>query len=418
MRGAGKGGSGWAQRLAARLLPEGVAPTSGEGRARVGERVAAANGALSLALAAAKAALGWAAGSVSLIADAVNNLADVGSSLVVVFGFRWARKPRDREHPFGHGRVETLTTMVLAMILLGVALEVARAGLRRLFAPEPVEAPAWLLAAVGVTIALKLGMAFAAFGAARLTRSKLLETEAWNHGFDLASTGLVLVALLGARIGWLRLDGAAALGVAGLIAWTGVRYIRESANALIGLAPRPDHLSRLRRVASRVPGVRGVHDVMVHTYGDLRMISLHVEVDADLTVLEAHALAERVEAAVAAAEDGARVVAHVDPVDRSHPLYDEADAIVGTIVRAHPELVGYHDLRLDGPPDACGLAVDLVGHAELPREGFDGISEEIHAEVRRRLPTVGRIDIAVETEYASEHEERRVFRRRDRRPPA
>lgn len=401
------------ERTVMRLLPEGVRPSDAEGRSRIGVVEGAFAGVLNLLLAVSKAFLAWVSGSVSLWADAANNLADIASSVVVMFGFRWARRPRDREHPYGHGRVETLTTLILALILVGVAIEVARSGVSRILAPEPMQAHIWVLVAVAFTVGIKTVMALLVWKLARLTRSTVLEADAWNHGFDIASTSLVLVALIGGRFGWMRLDGFAALGVAFFIAWAGLRYVHTATTALIGQAPGSEVLAGIRRIACRVPGVRAAHDVMVHEYGETRIISLHIEVDATLSVLDAHALAERVESDIAD-EEGARVTVHVDPVDRSHVLYDEAEAALRGIVADHPELVGYHDLRLDGEPPRYNLSVDLVAHLGVPESEFEHKLDDIRRVVHERIPGVCRIDLGMEAEYASEHERRRVFRRSGR----
>ncbi len=394
--------------LARRFTPRGAPPGSAAGRTALGEMQAYVSMGFSAVLSVVKALLGTLSGSVSLLADAVNNLADVGSSLIIALSFRVSRKPRDREHPFGHGRAETVATLVLAIFLVGVAFEVARSGFRRLLHPVAVDAPWWLTAAVLVTVLLKGWLAVFSLALARHTRSKTLEADAWNHLADIASTALVVVALVGARTGAVRLDGYAALGVSLFIGYTGYRYIREAVDTLIGEAPSAEDLERLRAVAASMPGVRGVHDAIVHSYGDLRMMSLHIEVDAELSVLAAHGLAERVEQRIAEAE-GLKAIVHVDPVDRTHPAYARAEKTMNGIVEAHPEMVGFHDLRLHGEETAFELAVDLVVHAGVLPEAFPSILADVRDRLHARLPGCGPVDLGVETEYATDREHRRRF---------
>ena len=396
-------------RLVRRVAPAGLPPDAPAARMALGEFEGYVSTVLSVALTLTKAALGWISGSISLVADALNNLADVGSSLIVAFGFRWSQKPRDREHPFGHGRVETVAQMILSIILIGVAIEVARAGVGRLRHPEPCHAPWWLTASIVVTVLVKAWLARFARILAKATRSQVLEADSWNHTFDIACTLLVVVALLGSYAGWVRLDGYAALGVSFFIAWTGYRYARHAVNTLIGEAPADADLARVRSLAAGVEGVRGVHDVIVHAYGDVRLISFHIEVDAHLTLLAAHDLGEAVERKVAEAF-AARTVAHVDPVDRSHPGYAQAEALLRELLSGHAELAGFHDLRLAGPEGRYDLSVDFVARAHVASAEFGGILEGMCRQLHGRLPAARRVDLGLETEFASENELRRVFR--------
>lgn len=402
-----RGVTGWIVR---RVMRSGDDPRGTAARTALGEVEGYVSTAVSVLLAATKAVLGAISGSVSLIADALNNLADVGSSLLISLGFRWSRRPRDSEHPFGHGRIEAVATLVLAMFLIGVAVEVARSGARRLIAPTPIEAKTWLVAVIACTVLLKSWMALFARKLARLTNSRVLEADAWNHTFDILSSALVLLALLAARFGRPNVDGYAALGVSLFIGYTGWRYAREAVNDLIGRAPPSEELGQLRSIALRVPGVRGVHDLILHRYGDVRMVSLHVEVNSERTVLEAHDLAERVEAEIAAAM-GAKAVVHVDPVDRRHPAYGRVEKTLLSFIAAHPELVGYHDLRLTDVQGGYDLTVDLVVRARVQPDAFGSFLEEARLRLRRELPDAHRIDIGVETEFSSDPEHRRVFAR-------
>ena len=399
--------TGW---LVRRVAPSDVPPDHPRARTALGEFEGYVSTGLSVLLSLTKAITGWLSGSISLVADALNNLADVGSSLIIALGFRWSQRPRDREHPFGHGRIETVITLLLSMFLLGVALEVARSGVHRLLKPEPVFAPPWLTFVIVLTVAVKTWLALFARRLARATKSQVLEADGWNHTFDILCTLMVVLALLGARIGWLRMDGWCAVGVSLFIAFTGIKYARRAIDTLIGEAPSAEELARIRRLSCRVPGVRGAHDAIVHTYGDTKLISLHIEVDADLSVMAAHDLAERVEKRIADTL-GARTIVHVDPVDRSHPAYAEADAAMRGVVEGRSELAGFHDLRVTGRPEAFDLSVDLVAHAGVANEAFPRLLDEVRRVLHERLPASRRIDLGVEAEFASEHERRGVFTR-------
>ncbi|MDZ4198761.1 MAG: cation diffusion facilitator family transporter [Kiritimatiellia bacterium] len=391
------------------VLSADEAPSSPMGRMALGEFEGYVSLGVSVLLSVTKFSLGLISGSIALLADAANNLADIGSSLVVALGFRWSRRPRDREHPFGHGRIEAVATLVLSLILIGVAIEVFRAGLRRLMAPEVLEVSRWLLAVVLATVLLKVWLARFAARLAAATGSLTLKADAWNHGFDILSTFLVVLALVSARMGWSRVDGWAGIGVAGFIAWTGLKFALQSAHTLIGEAPAPEDIEAIETAAVSIPGVRGTHDVVLHTYGDIRLVSLHIEVDADLTVLEAHEMAERAEALIAE-RLGARVVAHVDPVDRTHPAYPKVEAVVRKLVESRSDLVGFHDLRVAGTHAHFHLMVDLVARANRQSSDFPVLLREARAWIRHEVPEAQDVEIGIESELAGDLEHREICR--------
>ncbi|GAB4238034.1 MAG: cation diffusion facilitator family transporter [Acidobacteriota bacterium] len=399
--------TGWLERRLG-----GHSPASQEGRSRLGELEGALATGASVVLVTVKLWLWSRTHSVALLADAVNNLADVASSLIVLYSFRVARKPRDREHPYGHGRMEPVATLILATVLMGVAFEVAQNGVSRLLHPQALQIAPLDIGILAGTVALKVALAAVAAWLARLTGSTTLAADAWNHGFDVLSTGLVLGAFVAAAGGLPQVDGWAALGVAGFIAYTGYRYIRTAVNQLIGQAPDHRELHALHRMAAAVPGVYGVHDVIVHSYGDRQLISLHVEVDARQSALEVHELAERVEHAIAE-KTGARVVVHADPVDHSHPQYRSVAAVLREVLAAHQDVVGFHDLRLFGEGDRIDMSVDLVVCTEVEPEIFEHVLVRLASRILANLPQVRMLDVGIEAEYASDREHRRVFVREE-----
>jgi len=395
--------------LLRKAVDPGSAPDSPENRTRIGMLAGWVSTVLSLFLCVAKGWLGLVSGSVSMLADATNNLTDVGSSLVIALGFQWSRKPSDEEHPFGHGRIEAVITLVLAIALLLVGFEVAKSGVARLLDPQPIDAPLWLMVSVGVTVALKLWMAVFARGLARLSKSHVLEADAWNHTFDVASTLLVVVALVGSRVGWTALDGWTAIGVAFFILYTGIKYAREAIDILLGKKPDSEEVAAIHCAVEGVDGVLGVHEIMVHQYGDVKMVSFHIEVDANLTVIAAHHIAEEAEAAVETQMQW-RAVAHVDPVDRSHPLFGELHAVLSRHVEADGELIDFHDLRIDGSQPPHAVSFDLVAGPDVPRGKYDAICERGMASLSTAFAgLLSTVEIGVEAPVDSAPMVRRRF---------
>ncbi len=396
--------------LLRRILDPASAPDSSENRTRIGMLEGWVSALLNLVLCVVKGWLGLVSGSVSLLADATNNLTDMGSSLVVALGFQWSRKPSDEEHPFGHGRIEAVATLVLAIALLVVGFEVAKSGVMRLVNPQPFDAPMWIMVAVGITVVLKFWLAIFARSLAKLSKSHVLEADAWNHTFDVVSTLLVVVALAGSHWGWMALDGWAAIVVAIFILITGIKFAREAIDILLGEKPDPNEVENILRIVEAVDRVLGVHEIMVHQYGDVKMVSFHIEVDEGLTLVDAHLIAEAAEAAVEQ-EMRWRAVAHVDPVNRSHPLFAELRERLDAHIRATPELIGYHDLRANGETPPYHISFDLVTNMETRRNQY----EELYTPCLKMLITefgerVAAAEIGIEAAVDSAPMERKQFR--------
>ncbi len=348
---------------------------------------------LNLLISVVKLVPGLLLGSVSLVADAIHSASDVASSAIVIWGFKASSKPSDREHPFGHGRIESIASLVIAVLLLVAALEFGKAAVARLLDPQPVQAPPLVLVLLGLTIAAKEWMARFALHLGRTINSSALKADFWHHRSDALSTVIVLLALAGAELGVSWLDGAAGLAVSGFLAWAGVELVRESVDPLIGEAPSPAMIQQIRGLALEVPGVDKVHDIIVHHYGGLVVTSLHIEVSAALSAVEGHELAERVEETVMEALPGWATV-HVDPVNRDHPLYDDVERFLEETVAAVPGAQSFHDLRIVGREAPCFVIFDLMAD-----QRDASAAGSIRDAVLGRFPDVDKVVINVEPRY-------------------
>lgn len=363
-------------------------------RARFGVLEGVISVVINLALAAVKAALGFAVGSVALLADAFHSASDVASSAVVIWGFKAAARPADARHPFGHGRLESVAALVIAVLLLVAAVEFGRSSVERLLTPRPVDASAWMLVVLGVTLVLKEWLARFSHGLARRLDSSALAADAWHHRSDALSTGAVIVALAADRFGWHWADGAAGLVVSLVLVWAGVSLIREAVNPLIGEAPEPVVLEQIRTTAMGFPGVDKVHDIIVHRYGTLLVTSLHIEVSGDMETMRAHELAENVERGITDRLGGWATV-HVDPVNRDHPLYPAMEEFLAREVARTPGAASFHDLRIVGREDPWYVLFDLATDGEPAAEA----AARLRAAVRQRFPEVAKVVINVESRF-------------------
>ena len=350
--------------------------------------------AVNLVVGAVKLVAGLAIGSISLVADAVHSFSDMLTSGVVIWGFSAAARPSDRQHPFGHGRIESIAALVIAVLLLVAALEFAMASVRRLLAPQPVTASWVLLGVLAATVLAKEWLARFALRLGRAIDSTALRADAWHHRSDVFATVAVLIALVGARFGVAWLDGAAGLVVAAALGWTGVELVKESADPLIGAAPPGELVEKIRDIALAVAGVDAVHDLIVHRYGGLLITSLHIEVAAKLDAMACHELAERVEEAVVA-QCGGWTVVHVDPVDRSHPLYGEIEGFLAARLGGEEAAPSFHDLRIVGREAPCYVIFDL----KAAPEDSSRLREELARELKAQFPQVAKVLVNLEPRW-------------------
>lgn len=261
---------------------------------------------------AVKFAIGTAIRSISLIADSFHTLSDVLTSMVVLAGFKISRRAPDEEHPFGHGRGESIATLVIALLLLLVGVEFLNQSVRRLFHPTPVAGTLLVVAIMALSaIAKELMASFSIWLGKRIDSSTLI-ADAWHHRSDAIASALVAVALIGAIFKVYWLDGLFGVGVSLLIAYTGIELGRSSVNYLLGRSPSTETLKTIHDEAAAVDGVIGVHDVNVHDYGQHLAVSLHVEVEPSLDVTQAHLIADEVERRITGRMKADAVV-HVDP---------------------------------------------------------------------------------------------------------
>lgn len=395
--------------LLQRVVVQGFPADSHDNRTRLGMLAGWTSAVMSGFMAAAKFWLGIASGSVSMIADATNNLTDMGSSLVIALGFQWSRKPRDEDHPFGHGRIEAVSTLVLAIALIIVGAEVAKSGVMRLVNPQPVDAPLWLLIAVGITVAVKSWMAVFARQLARMTKSQVLEADAWNHAFDIICTLMVVVALVSAKMGWGAVDGWTAIAVAAFILYTGISYAREAIDILLGQKPDSNTVQEIHDAVVAVDGVMSSHEIMVHHYGDVKMVSFHIEVDAKISLVDAHLISEEAEAVVEKHFNW-RALAHIDPVDRSHPIFEELSKVVHDYVDQESCLVEVHDLRAEGDAAPFKVSFDLVTNMETARSDYGGIYSNCLSWLQRKFgDRVSLAEIGIEAAVESAPMARKQF---------
>ena len=316
-------------------------------------------------LCAAKLTVGTLSGSVSITADAVNNLSDAAGSVVTLIGFQMASKPADREHPYGHDRMEYLSGLVVAALILLIGAELVKTSVQKILHPAAVECSAAMIAVLLASIAVKLAMALFNRDLGRIIGSSALEATAADSRNDVLATAAVLAACLIGRFTGLDLDGWIGLAVALFILWSGVQIARDTISPLLGAAPDAQLVRQLTAAITAHPDVLGIHDLMVHDYGPgRRFASVHVEMDARTDVLHAHEVIDGIERAVKK-EQNIDLVIHYDPVVTDDAELAALRAAIERAIHGFDPRLSVHDFRMVRGTQHTNVIFDMVVPEQL-----------------------------------------------------
>ena len=344
------------------LKPEGK--TEAQVRKGYGVLCGAVGVCLNLLLFLGKLLAGLASGSIAVVADAVNNLSDAGSSIVTLLGFHLAEQKPDHDHPFGHGRAEYLSGLVVAMLILLMGFELAQSSVRKILNPVPAEGGWRVTATLCAPIAVKVYMAFYNRRIGKRIGSTAMEAAALDSLGDCAATSVVLLASLVERYTDLVLDGWGGLLVALFILWSGFQAAKTTMDPLLGTPPSAEFVEEIRTLVLAHQPILGVHDIIVHDYGPgRRMISLHAEVPAGGELLELHSRIDHVERELRE-RLGCEAVIHMDPVCTDDGVTQETRKRVEALVRCIDGGITIHDFRVV-PREGKGH-VHLVFDAAVP----------------------------------------------------
>ena len=260
-----------------------------------------------------KLVFGFISNSIALIADAFHSLSDMASSGVVVFGFKMASKPADKEHPFGHGRAETIAALTISILIGFTGIEFIKTSITRFMNPNSIEVSWAVILVVLITIVLKEVLARLSYNLGDKINSSTLIADAIHHRSDMWSSVLVLSAFGGAWLGYPKIDAIMGLGVAGMMIQSAYAIARTAIDDLLGKPVDTETIKNIKEYAMQSPEVSNVHDIVVHSYGAHRFISLHLEIAEGKSPESMHDIADSVEKLLSH-EMEADVITHVDPV--------------------------------------------------------------------------------------------------------
>ncbi len=355
---------------------------------------------LNLLLFAGKFAAGFFSHSIAVTADAFNNLSDAGSSIITLIGFRMAGQKPDPDHPFGHGRIEYISGLLVAVIILLMGFELIQGSAAKILRPEDLTFSPAVLIILAVSILVKCYMyLYNRRLGKRLDSAAMLATAADSLSDALATT-LVLAATLTAHFTGLHIDGWCGVLVGLFICWTGFNAARDTISPLLGQAPDKEFVRQVNEIVMSHQNVLGIHDLIVHNYGPGRiLISLHAEVPADGDILTLHDMIDRIEHQLRDALD-CHAVIHMDPVCVNDQETNRLKSLVlGYLEEISPRLT-MHDFRIVAGPTHTNLIFDVAAPYDFPLQDSELI-QAINQRIQQENPGFCAV-IEVDKQYTSE----------------
>lgn len=345
-----------------------------------------------------KFAAGMLSNSIAITADAFNNLSDAGSSIITLIGFKMAGQKPDPDHPFGHGRIEYISGLLVSVVILIMAFELLKSSVQKILHPQELSFSPVIIMILLASIAVKCYMAYYNKKIGEKINSAAMRATATDSLSDTLATTAVLIATLTGHFTGLAIDGYCGILVGLFICYAGISAAKDTISPLLGQAPDPDFVRQINDIVMSYDGVLGIHDLIVHNYGPGRvLISLHAEVPADGDILTIHDMIDQIEHNL---KDSlhCHAVIHMDPVCTNDP----------ETVRLKKKVQGYlaeldsgcslHDFRIVPGPTHTNIIFDIVVPYDFKMTDQE-ITDAVSAKIRQDNPNYFAV-IEVDKQYA------------------
>jgi len=368
-------------------------------RSLYGIRISGISIGVNLMLFVLKIVMATLTGSISLMADAIHTLSDMATSAIIMISFFVTKKPSDSHHPFGHGRMESVATLIVA-VLLGVAgVEILKGSIERLIHPIPFKASWTVIALIAATVIVKELLALYSSHAGKKIDSESLMADSLHHRTDAISSLLVIAAFIGQRYRINYLDSTAGILVALFIVYTGFKISLRVINDLIGTQPSEKLVNEIKSTVMKFKQVNGIHDLIIHQYGQNRVLSFHIAVSDDLSLKQTHILGERIEKLVNQKFHTHSTI-HFDPIDLKDPISIRLNLFVSDLLKKEGGSSSFHDLRIFNKEDGHLLTFDLVPYLRMNQEEVDNLKNRIKRNILKTFPSIKEITIEIEPKYS------------------
>lgn len=304
--------------------------------------------------------IGTIANSVAIISDAFNNLTDCLSCIITMFGYNLASKPADKEHPFGHGRMEYFTSLIIAVFIIIVGFEFFKTSLSRIFNKENIDVTYFTIIVLVLSILLKFWMYLFNKKMATIFNNQAMMATSYDSLSDAMTTSITLIGSIISLFTDFPIDGVIGLIVSGLIIKTAISIIKDTLDELLGKPADKETTQQLLDIVMSHQGILGVHDLMIHNYGPNNMIaSLHAEVDAKQNVLEAHDTIDNIEKEIFEKMKIMTTI-HLDPIETDNIQLNQYKIIVSKVLNEIDPELSFHDFRMVVGQTHTNLIFDVI----------------------------------------------------------
>lgn len=325
-----------------------------------------------------KGFIGITMNSIAILSDGVNNLSDMGSSLVGLIGAKLSNRRPDREHPYGHGRMEYIAALVVAMIILLVGVELLKSSVDKIINPEPVSFSLVMVIILALSVSVKIWMfSYNKYIGGKIN-SAIQKATAQDSLNDVWATSSVIVTtILGKIFPAIPLDGIVGVAVSALVLKTGISIAKGMVDQLMGMAPDPELVDKICCMITDKEGIEGCHDLVVHDYGPGRiMASVHAEVADDVDIVHIHEVIDTIEQEVNL-KLGVVLVVHMDPISLNCERSNRLKQMVCGVVETVCEDMSIHDFRMTDGQERINLIFDMAIPIDKPQKERDRLVEQV-----------------------------------------
>ncbi|MFA9399282.1 MAG: cation diffusion facilitator family transporter [Clostridiaceae bacterium] len=342
---------------------------------------------LNLVLFIVKFIIGLVTFSIAITADSFNNLSDSASSLITILGFKLSAKPADLEHPFGHGRLEYLSGLMVSFLVLLVGIEFIKTSFNRILSPVSVKFSILPFILILISILIKIWLSRFNKLIGDKIDSKALKASSFDALSDVITSSTTAVSFLLAKITSIPIDGYIGILISLFIIYSGYSLIKDTINPLLGEAPDKKLVKKLEDTVLSYEYITGVHDTVIHNYGPGRvMASIHAEVPYDISIMKIHEIIDKAEKEISILLK-MQLIIHMDPINNSEYIIIEKKDIVKILKENFSYISSIHDFRIVGDGDIKNLIFDVViKYDKNTKKTNEIIEQEIISEIKKHHP--------------------------------
>lgn len=335
-----------------------------------------------------KLLVGFLSGSIAIMADAFNNLSDAASSVITIIGFKMASKPADAEHPFGHGRIEYLSALVVSFMVMMVGFQFVKTSFSKIINPEPVTFQIIPFLLLLVSIGFKVWLSKFNKTLGNKINSSALKAAGTDALGDVFTSTTVVISFLVSKFTTIPIDGYIGILVALVIVYSGFSLIKETISPLLGEAPDPELVDEINNMVLSYDHITGVHDLVIHNYGPGRiMASIHAEIPADINIMTIHNVIDHAEREISE-KLGVYLVIHMDPICVDDEEIISTRNYVESILKSFDIVQSYHDFRVIGDENHKNIIFDVVADSSKFTNEFQSIDlkHQIENKIKSNCP--------------------------------